>query len=63
MLRTFIGFKEDTISFYQVLKTLVDDPATAAQLDRIISEERKHIVKFDEMLSNIRRFATDPGVA
>lgn len=51
MIRTFIGFEEDTIAFYQVLKSLIDDPAIAAHLDQIITEEKTHIAKFQEMLS------------
>ena len=51
MIHTFIGFEEDTIAFYQVLKSLIDDSAIVAQLDQIISEENTHIAKFQEMLS------------
>ena len=51
MLRTFIGFEDDTIAFYEVLKTFVDDAAIAAQLERIILEEKKHMTTFQEMLA------------
>ncbi|WP_372682748.1 ferritin family protein [Desulfosarcina sp.] len=51
MLRTFIGFEDDTIAFYEVLKTFIDDAAIAAQLDRIILEEKKHMATFQEMLA------------
>ena len=51
MLRTFIGFEDDTIAFYELLKTFIDDTAIAAQLEQIILEEMKHMAKFREMLA------------
>ncbi len=51
MLRTFIGFENDTIAFYELLKTFIDDTAIAAQLEQIILEEMKHTAKFREMLA------------
>jgi len=51
MLRTFIGFEDDTIAFYEVLKTFIDETAIAAQLEQIILEEKKHMAMFQEMLS------------
>ena len=51
MIRTFIGFEDDTIAFYEVLKTLIDDTAIADQLERIIDEEKKHMATFRELLS------------
>jgi len=51
MFHTFIGFEEDTITFYEVLKTFIDDKAIADQLERIILEEKKHKATFREMLA------------
>ena len=51
MLRTFIGFEDDTIAFYEVLKTFIDNTAIAAQLEQIILEEKKHMATFQEMLA------------
>ena len=51
MIRKFIGFEDDTIAFYQVMRALVEDPAILIQLDQIISEEQTHITRFKEMLS------------
>lgn len=51
MIRTFIGFENDTVAFYEVLKTFIDDPVTLKQLEQIIAEEKKHIERFREMLS------------
>lgn len=50
MIRTFIGFEEDTIAFYEILRPLIDNPAIARQLEQIIDEERKHISQFQELL-------------
>ena len=50
MVRTFIGFEDDTIAFYEVLKAFIDDPAIADQLEQIIAEEKKHIATFQTML-------------
>jgi rubrerythrin len=51
MIRTFIGFEDDTITFYEILKTLISEPGTASQLEQIIAEEKKHMATFREMLS------------
>lgn len=53
MLRTFIGFEDDTIAFYEVLRTFIDDTAIAAQLEQIILEEKKHMATFKEMLAGV----------
>ena len=51
MIRTFIGFEDDTVAFYELLKSFINDPPTAAQLEIIIDEEKKHIARFQQMLS------------
>jgi len=50
MVRTFIGFEDDTIAFYEILKTLIDEPAIAGQMQQIIDEEKKHMASFRELL-------------
>jgi len=52
MIRTFIGFEEDTIAFYNILKTFIEDPAITANLDQIIAEEKKHVAQFKARLSS-----------
>ena len=59
MIRIFIGFEQDTLAFYEILKTFIDDAAVAEQLAQIIDEEKKHISQFkkllpDEQLSDAR---------
>ena len=51
MVHTFIGFEDDTIAFYEVLKTLIEDPAIAGQLEQIIAEEKKHVARFKDLLN------------
>ncbi len=60
MIRVFIGFEDDTIAFYEVLKALVMDEEVAGQLDRIIAEERNHITQFQNRLSTYRIKSTIP---
>lgn len=50
MIRIFVGFEEDTIGFYELLKTFIDDPETASQLDGIIDDEKKHILQLRQLL-------------
>jgi len=50
MVRTFIGFEDDTIAFYEVLKTFIEDPSIVGQLEQIIAEEYKHILRFKDLL-------------
>ena len=51
MIRTFIGFEDDTIAFYEILKTFIEDPAVTQQLEQIIAEEKEHIEQFSRLLS------------
>lgn len=61
MIRTFIGFEEDTIAFYEILKSFIDDPAVARQLEQIIDEEKKHIDQFQQLLNEQPRTGAKPG--
>lgn len=44
-----IEFENDTILFYQMLHSFLDDSITMAQLERIIGEEQAHIEKLKEI--------------
>lgn len=50
MIRTFIEFEDDTITFYEILKTFINDTAITDQLEQIIIEEKKHMATFRELL-------------
>ncbi|UCG13535.1 MAG: ferritin family protein [Deltaproteobacteria bacterium] len=43
LLAVAIEFEKDTVLFYQVLRSLIDDPDSLAGLDEIIAEENRHI--------------------
>lgn len=53
MVDTFIGFEDDTISFYELLKSFIDDPTIAGQVQQIIEEEKNHMTQFGNLLSAI----------
>ena len=52
LIRTFIGFEDDTIAFYEILKGFIDDTTIAGQLEQIIEEEKAHIAQFKALLSS-----------
>jgi rubrerythrin len=43
LLTQSVGFEKDTILFYDMLKTLVEDDRAIVHLDQIIEEERGHV--------------------
>jgi rubrerythrin len=51
MLHQSIEFEKDTILFYEMLSGFLDDVNTKHQLDLIITEERSHIDKLNEILT------------
>jgi len=53
LIKIFIGFEEDTIIFLETLKSFITDEETIEKLDQIISEEKVHIEKFQELLPGI----------
>lgn len=52
MIPTFVGFENDTIAFYEFLKSFIDDPAIAGQLEQIVAEEKKHVAQFQALLKS-----------
>jgi rubrerythrin len=55
MIHTFVGFETDTITFYELIASFVDDPAVDSQLEQIIAEEKKHIAQFRGLLKTLER--------
>ena len=49
LLDQAIEFENDTILFYQMLHSFMDDSAAMAQLELIIEEEQAHIKKLKEL--------------
>lgn len=53
LLKTFIGFEEDTIIFYELLEMFIqEDPTTLSGLKQIIQEEKNHIETLQGRMSN-----------
>lgn len=55
LLAQSMDFEHDTILFYDMLKSFVEDKQTAAQLDMIIDEEREHV----NLLKKLRKRLSD----
>ena len=49
MIKIFIEFEEDTIIFFEMLKSFITDKKTTEKLDQIIIEEKNHIEKLQEL--------------
>jgi rubrerythrin len=43
LIELAIEHEKDTIIFYQMIQSFVDDPEIAKELDEIIAEEEQHI--------------------
>jgi rubrerythrin len=51
LIDIFIEFENDTILFYEMLKTFLLDQKTVEHLEKIIREERSHIEKLKDLRS------------
>jgi len=49
LLDTFIGFENDTIMFYELLETFIQEEKILDGLKNIILEEKSHIQKLESM--------------
>jgi rubrerythrin len=50
LLELSVEFEKDTIIFYEMLSTFIDDEETLRQLDKIIEEENRHVQVLEEFL-------------
>ncbi|MCD4716190.1 MAG: rubrerythrin [Desulfobacterales bacterium] len=55
LIEVFIEFERDTVLFYEMLESFIIDEETGEKLNRIVDEEKAHISKLQELLS-------DPGI-
>jgi rubrerythrin len=55
LIEVFIEFEKDTILFYEMLESFINDEETGKKLNLIMDEEKAHISKLQELLS-------EPGV-
>ena len=51
MVETFIEFEKDTILFYQMLETFLQDEQTQRELKKIIEEEERHVESLQAFIS------------
>ena len=51
MLETFIEFEKDTILFYQMLDSFLQDEQTLLVLKKIIAEEERHVESLQAFIS------------
>lgn len=51
VLEIAIEFEQDTIRFYEMLRSMMDDSDTLEQLNKIIQEEKQHVQLFQQILS------------
>jgi rubrerythrin len=49
LLDIFVEFEKDSILFYEMIQPFVQDPDTRGQLNKIIEEEKRHIVQLREL--------------
>ena len=52
LLLSMIKFENDTVLFYEMLRTVISDKETLACLDRIITAENRHAKKLKPFLDN-----------
>ena len=50
LVAVFIEFENDTILFYELIRSFVTDEEAIAKLDQIILEEKQHIKRFEAFL-------------
>jgi rubrerythrin len=54
LMNVAIGFEQDGITFYELIKSFVTDAGARMGLDQIIREERAHVRLFEEQLQKKR---------
>jgi len=55
LLETAIGFERDSIMFYEMVESFVDDPEVISHVKSITDEERKHIALLEERIMGLRQ--------
>jgi rubrerythrin len=53
LLRVAIEFEEDTLLFYEMIRSFIDDKETLDHLDTIIEEEHRHVSVLKECLQTL----------
>jgi rubrerythrin len=53
-LKAALTFEKDTILFFQTMKSMTREDLGQAEIDMLIEEERKHVIKISEELKKLR---------
>ena len=59
LIGVFIEFEEDTVLFYQMLESFLQDDQARRELRRIIDEEHRHIKKLKDFLASKSKLITN----
>lgn len=59
LIGVFIEFEEDTVLFYQMLESFLQDDKARQELRRVIDEEQRHIQKLKDFLASESRLITN----
>lgn len=54
LIRIALELEHDSITFYELVSSFVDDPQTLQHLQRIIAEEREHIELLEQRRQSLR---------
>ncbi len=52
LIAVFIEFENDGILFYEMLQSFIQDKEVLAQLDQVVAEEKRHIQRMEEFLTD-----------
>ena len=55
VLRAALAFEKDTILFFQSMKDMTKEELGRGEIDRLIEEERKHVVWISEEINKARK--------
>jgi len=52
LIQIGLGLEEDSIQFYEILLSFIDDPETLEHVNKILSEERQHVRLLKQRLAS-----------
>jgi len=61
LIAVFIEFERDTVLFYEILSSFVEEGETLRHLAAIIAEEKRHIERLEEVLGELAPAAPAGG--
>ncbi len=59
LIEVFLGFEQDTVLFYEILSSFVEEEETRRHLEAIIAEEKRHIEKLEEVRGELVQTADE----